>query len=313
MTRLVRWIFSTLCLLSLLTCFGVAWLWWHSYRGRDDRLGIRLFGQRYVLRSEAGAVTAWGLPTGGDPVRQQALRDHLATLHNRDLRWQASVEATHGNTRIYWSNRTLFQPAELGLDATPDGGLAGPLFDALDDPDRFAVAHAALATLRFWNSVADRQEVSIDGAGRRIEAHYYGLRVQLPAPDKPKAIKQEGEKRGWLGNPLDDPAKPSWFAGAAAGYDPSQIPALRDFWFEQLATPVASTPHPAILCAFSVLPLVWLTLRILRRVLRQRRQGLGLCPVCGYDLRASPEGGGPLLSRCPECGAVSAGEAGEAA
>ncbi len=32
---------------------------------------------------------------------------------------------------------------------------------------------------------------------------------------------------------------------------------------------------------------------------RRKRQRIGLCPSCGYDLRASPE-------QCPECGAVSA-------
>ena len=33
--------------------------------------------------------------------------------------------------------------------------------------------------------------------------------------------------------------------------------------------------------------------------LKARRERLGLCPECGYDLRASP-------GRCPECGATAA-------
>jgi len=48
---------------------------------------------------------------------------------------------------------------------------------------------------------------------------------------------------------------------------------------------------------FSIAPL-----RGFRRWRRSRRHVPGTCRECGYDLRASPEAGGPLLAVCPECG-----------
>jgi len=45
-------------------------------------------------------------------------------------------------------------------------------------------------------------------------------------------------------------------------------------------------------------PAIWIRRRI-RVVRRRRRIERGCCPSCGYDLRASSQGG-----RCPECGAV---------
>jgi hypothetical protein len=50
-------------------------------------------------------------------------------------------------------------------------------------------------------------------------------------------------------------------------------------------------PHAAVSVLMLILPWVWLV-----RYRRRRRQSrVGLCEVCGYDLRASP-------LRCPECG-----------
>jgi hypothetical protein len=52
-------------------------------------------------------------------------------------------------------------------------------------------------------------------------------------------------------------------------------------------------PHWFLALLFAILPAVHL-----RGILRTRRRNrAGLCPTCGYDLRATPD-------RCPECGAA---------
>ena len=57
-----------------------------------------------------------------------------------------------------------------------------------------------------------------------------------------------------------------------------------------------STAVPLILPA--VLPAIWL----IRRARQRSQSRAGLCPQCGYDLRATPD-------RCPECGRAAAARA----
>jgi hypothetical protein len=61
-----------------------------------------------------------------------------------------------------------------------------------------------------------------------------------------------------------------------------------------------SLAFPAWLAVVVLLVLpTWIARLWLRRRWRARA---GHCLTCGYDLRATPEGGGALLNRCPECG-----------
>jgi hypothetical protein len=53
-------------------------------------------------------------------------------------------------------------------------------------------------------------------------------------------------------------------------------------------------PDWALIAATASMPVGW----VIRFVRRRGRAACGLCPSCGYDLRATPE-------RCPECGRES--------
>jgi hypothetical protein len=57
-------------------------------------------------------------------------------------------------------------------------------------------------------------------------------------------------------------------------------------------------PHWAPVILFGLMPAAALILWLRRR----RAQQIGHCRRCGYDLRATPDEGGALLARCPECG-----------
>jgi hypothetical protein len=55
-------------------------------------------------------------------------------------------------------------------------------------------------------------------------------------------------------------------------------------------------PYWSLLLLTLFPPTLWAWMAV-RRVRRNRRAPRGLCPICGYDLRASP-------NRCPECGTI---------
>ena len=62
----------------------------------------------------------------------------------------------------------------------------------------------------------------------------------------------------------------------------------------------AVVPFWAVVATFAVLPVGVGVPRLVRLVQFRRAARAGLCPRCGYDLRATPEKGRALLDRCPD-------------
>jgi hypothetical protein len=85
---------------------------------------------------------------------------------------------------------------------------------------------------------------------------------------------------------------------APAGPLPFEWERHADPWERLYLTRVAA-PHWAFALPLGVAPTAW-AFRRARRRLRRERGKRGLCPDCGYDLRATPD-------RCPECGAPVGG------
>lgn len=57
----------------------------------------------------------------------------------------------------------------------------------------------------------------------------------------------------------------------------------------------AVAPFWSIAAVTALLPLAWIILRLRSRWRERQQNRLGVCPACGYDIRATPD-------RCPECG-----------
>jgi hypothetical protein len=160
-----------------------------------------------------------------------------------------------------------------------------PLLAALDDPDRFLVAHlleseASTLPMAARGRLPLPQGFAPPDPDGSFDLKLYDFRIRL-RPRKPFGPKPPG----------GDPESELCTAAVA----PTDAAALRDGWHRRLDVPVVSVAHWQAVAMTALLPLVWSFRRIRSVLTRRHRRRQGLCLRCGYDVRASPE-------RCPECG-----------
>jgi hypothetical protein len=120
---------------------------------------------------------------------------------------------------------------------------------------------------------------------KRMHVDYHWPGDTSPEPDWWPKTRAGHRKANWsshLGFGV------SYVFGMRTPYRGPIVTGHRDRWM----------PHWLLAVVTAVMPLFALT-NVIRKRLRTGRTRRGLCPACGYDLRASPQ-------RCPECGAAAA-------
>jgi hypothetical protein len=321
---------SWLAMLALIAAPLVVLSWVRSYGPRSaEPLSWRVRGSgRYSLRSERGWIVLLGPPP--QPARETGdAAAWVGRVANADLGWRVEADLSgdgsllllHFAVPSYGANRgeAAYKLDRLGIAETTK-----PLMDALDDPQRFAVAHVWLAR----KYISDRASFG-HAAGERILVNYHGLDVELvrapPESGEPvssdrgsgdllkqlppelhestavQAVRSKLQahepwavEAAWQKLQWHQPFTMFLTPGPSIRIDPAQLPRIRKQWHDLLDVRLFAIPH-ALLVAVLLVPIAAVSWRWRRRRRYLAALGRNHCPGCGYDLRES-------RGRCPECG-----------
>ena len=297
--------------LSLVLCVTIMVLWRRSERRPPDTISRPIRGDLYTLVSSPRGIVLYGPPRPlGDARGRHAAEEVVAQLHNDQVAWHGWLTFHRGPDApppclVVESPRPFpGSPAERAETEFTLDDLARPLLAALNDRQRVAAAHLLLLRKAGGGKAAPRSRAipghflsdrHIDGLRGRdgpvedipipwTEVDFMGLPITLrrwrhPGPFVPGGtISQDA----WMHDLVGEP-------------DFDRSAETRQWWHRRCDVQVVTVPHWQATAGSALLPLLAAVLLTHKICQRRRRHRLGLCPVCGYDLRATPGG-------CPECG-----------